>query len=75
MNIDNKERFYKSSDDGLKITLGIPSSEKIIIYLIIVLILMPWISILSKLKILRKIIDYFEYLLKIVNEDIDSTGK
>ena len=75
MNRDNKGRFSKSSDDGLKITLGVPSVKKIILYLLLAIILMPWISILSKLNILRKIVDYFEYLLKLGNEDTDSNGK
>ena len=74
MKRDEKGRFSKSCEDGLNITLGIPSIRKIVTYLIIAFILLPWLSILSKFHLLKKILDYFESLLKLGNEE-DSTTK
>lgn len=75
MKRDKKIRFSKSCEDGLNITLGIPSIRKIVTYLIIAFILLPWVSILSKFNVLRKILDYFEFLLKIGNEEDSNTKK
>ena len=74
MKRDEKGRFAKSCEDGLNVTLGIPPVRKIVTCLIIAFILLPWVSILSKFNVLRKILDYFEFLLKIGNEE-DSTTK
>lgn len=56
---DKKGRFSKSDDDNLRIVVGFPPIKKLIFYGLIIVLLMPWISIIAKLKILQKIFYYF----------------
>ena len=75
MKRDDKGRFSKSSEERLKLTLDFPPIKKIIIYLILGLVLLPWILLITKLNLFRKVLDYFELLFKFDNEEIDSTPK
>ena len=60
---DNKERFTKSSESGMKITMNMPTLTKIIYWLSFLIIFMPWISIVCRLEILKKILNIFDDLL------------
>ena len=75
MKRDDKGRFSKSSEGRLKLTLDFPPIKKIIIYLILGFVLLPWILLITKLNLFRKVLDYFELLFKFDNEEIDSTPK
>ena len=43
-----KGRFIKKDDEGLEIMIGLPKLKKMLIWIIIIGVLMPWISILGK---------------------------
>lgn len=60
---DNKGRFAKSSEGGMKITMNVPTLAKIIYWLLLLIIFMPWISIFCRLEILKKILNIFDDLL------------
>ena len=51
MKRDDKGRFSKSSEERLKLTLDFPPIKKIIIYLILGLVLLPWILLITKLNL------------------------
>ena len=60
---DNKGRFAKSSEGGMKNTMNVPTLTKIIYWLLLLIIFMPWISIVCRLEILKKLLNIFDYLL------------
>ena len=60
---DNKGRFTKSCESGMKITMNVPTLTKINYWLLLLIIFMPWISIVCRLEILKKILNIFDDLL------------
>ena len=60
MERDSKGRFSKKGDDGFKIAFNIPPIKRIILWLFIVAILLPWLSILAKFEVLNKILNLFD---------------
>ena len=76
---DEKGRFSKRSDnEDSEFVIKFPSIKIIIYYAILIIIFLPWIIIISKMKIVEKIISVFELLLNGFNgksEDIPETGK
>ena len=63
MERDSKGRFSKKGDDGFKIAFNIPSIKRIILWLFIVAVLLPWLSILAKFEVLNKILNLFDELM------------
>ena len=63
MERDSKGRFSKKGDDGFKIAFNIPPTKRIILWLFIVAILLPWLSILAKFEVLNKILNLFDELM------------
>ena len=62
---DINGRFSKrANEDGIHLTLDIPSFKTIIIWLFIIFIIFPWFLIISKFNIFLKIEYIFESLLK-----------
>ena len=45
---DDRGRFTKANEDRIKININFPSIKKIILWALIVLIFMPWISIIRR---------------------------
>ena len=50
MKCDGKVRFAKGGDEGIKIILELPTIKKVIIRLFLLGLLMPWLSIIIKIK-------------------------
>ena len=65
---DNKGRFSKSSEGGMKITMCMPTLTNIIYWLLLLMIFMPWISIIFRLEILKKLLSIFGDLLMKYND-------
>ena len=63
MERDSKRRFSKKGDDGFKIAFNIPPIKRIIVWLFIVAILLPCLSIIAKFKVLNKILNLFDELM------------
>ena len=63
MERDSKGRFSKKGDDGFKIAFNIPPIKRIILWLFIVAVLLPWLSILAKSEFLNKILNLFDELM------------
>ena len=64
MKRDLKGRFIKKEEEEIKIVFGLPSLKKLMMWIIISAIMMPWISILIKNNMFQKLLDAFDALLK-----------
>ena len=69
---DKKGRFIKESDEGFNFHL--PSLKQMLYWILVTLILFPWIAIVSKMNILEKFLLILEYLIS-KKEDGDSQKK
>ena len=74
MKRDGKGRFI-NTDDSNKIIIHFPIIKRILIWIVIIWVFMPWIIIISKLNILKKILDLFECLFTKSNAENDETTK
>ena len=54
MKRDEKGRFIKKDDEGLEIMIGLPPLKKMLTWIFIIGVLMPWISILRKNNVFSK---------------------
>ena len=72
MERDTKGRFSKKSDEEFKIILGFPSFKKIIVWTLIIIILMPWMSFLWKFSIIKKIMDLFDEIISLTPNNPDN---
>ena len=71
---DKNGRFTK--DDNFKITLYIPKFTKIIYWILMLFVLMPWITLIIRLDILKKILSLFEKLwIKTEEEEKEAPRK
>ena len=59
-----KKRFIKKEEEEIKIVFGLPSIKKLMMWIIISAIMMPWISIIIKNNMFQKLLDAFDALLK-----------
>ena len=65
---DDRGRFTKANEDWIKININFPSIKKIILWALIVLIFMPWISIIRRSDLPAKILGLFDELITQANE-------
>ena len=76
---DEKGRFSKRNDnEESEFIIKFPSIKILIYYAILIIIFLPWLTILSKLKIIEKLLSIFELLLNGFNgksEDIQENAK
>ena len=60
MKRDEKGRFVKKDDEVLEIMIGLPQFKKMLTWIIIIGVLMPWISILRKNNVFQKVMDVLD---------------
>ena len=60
MKRDEKGRFAKKDEEGLEIMIGLPPLKRMLTWLFIIGILMPWISIIRKNNLFQKIMDLLD---------------
>ena len=65
---DDRGRFTKANEDRIKININFPSIKKIILWALIVLIFMPWISIIRRSDLPAKLLGLFDELITQANE-------
>ena len=75
MERDKNGRFSKKTDEGIKLIFDIPPIKKILIWLIIFGILLPWMSILSKFDVPTKILKLFDELMNPISNENGNTKK
>ena len=64
---DSKGRFTKV--EGLKISFHIPSFSNIVFWILLLALIFPWISIICRLDILKKLLSFFDDLMRIPKEE------
>lgn len=73
---DKKGRFTKTVEEGLNIIIHIPSFKRIVYLVFLLAILMPWISIICRFELLKKILEKFDCLMiKPSNEEQEGSKK
>ena len=60
MKHDEKGRFAKKDEEGLEIMIGLPPFKRMLTWLFIMGILMPWISIIRKNNLFEKLMDILD---------------
>ena len=75
MKRDSRGRFSKEKEKNGKIVVNLPSLENVIFYLLLTVILAPWIIIISKLNICDKIKEKLEELMTITNKSNEEGAK
>ena len=65
---DDRGRFTKANEDRIKININFPSIKKIILWALIVLIIMPWQSIIRRSDLPAKLLGLFDELITQANE-------
>ena len=63
MERDFKGRFSKKAEEGFKIIFDIPSFKRILIWVVLFGILLPWRAIIAKFEILNKLLSLFDELM------------
>ena len=71
---DDKGRF-KKADNVITMNLSLPSLTKIIFLSLFLIILFPWIVIISKLELFGRIFFFFESVMTKANGDPESNKK
>ena len=77
MKRDQKGRFRKENnndDKGFKLSLTLPSFNHPIYWPFLFIIIMPWAIILERRNALKKIFDFFDYILTL-KEEFDTPKK
>ena len=75
MERDTKGRFAKKSDDDLKTVFGFPSIKKSAARSLISITTTPWLNILWKFSIIKKVMDLFDELILTPNNETEGTKK
>ena len=71
---DNKGRYMKQSEEGLKITFILPTIKRIILWILTIVLLIPWLLIIITMDLLNLILLKFEEILLPRNEEIEKNG-
>ena len=75
---DKKGRFKKNEVEEPEFAIKLPSLKVLAYYAVLLLIFLPWLIIISKLKLTEKIISIFDLILYGFNgkdEETPETGK
>ena len=71
MKRDEKGRFLKKDEEGLEIMIGLPPLKRILTWIFIIGVLMPWISIIRKNNVFQKIMDVMDgFFQKTIEEAV-----
>lgn len=66
---DSNGRFIKNDGEGFKIVFTLPKFSNILLWGLLLIVLSPWILIIAKLEILKKIVSSLEGLFLIKEEN------
>ena len=72
---DKNGRFIKKEEEGLKVNFSLPSMKTMICWIILFVIMLPWMEIVSKLKIFQKIFDFVESLMLMEKDALETPKK
>ena len=60
MKRDEKGRFAKKEEEGLEIMIGLPPLKRLLTWIFIIGVMMPWISIIRKNNLFQKLTDILD---------------
>ena len=60
MKRDEKVRFAKKEEEGLEIMIGLPPLKRMLTWIFIIGVMMPWISIIRKNNLFQKLMDILD---------------
>ena len=60
MKRDEKGRFAKKEEEGLEIMIGLPPLKRMLTWIFIIGVMMPWISIIRKNNLFQKLMDILD---------------
>ena len=72
---DSSGRFIKKEGEGLKIVLTLPTFSKILFWILLLVILSPWLVVLLRNQIWKEIISKFEHLFLVKEEEGETIKK
>ena len=72
---DKNGRFLKNENDGILIELRFITIQRIIKWTIIIGILLPWITIISKFNPIKKFFYFIKYLMECPKKEDLEQGK
>ena len=75
MKRDSRGRFSKEKEKNGKIVVNLPSLENVIFYLLLIVIMAPWIIIISKINIWDKIKEKLEELMTFTSKSNEEGTK
>lgn len=75
MKRDSRGRFSKEKEKSGKIVVNLPSLENVVFYLLLIVIMAPWIIIISKLNIWDKIKEKLEELMTFTSKNNEEGTK
>ena len=75
MKRDSRGRFSKEKEKNGKIVVNLPSLENVVFYLLLIVIMAPWIIIISKLNIWDKIKEKLEELMTFTSKNNEEGTK
>ena len=71
---DIKGRYMKQSEEGLKITFIIPTIIRIILWILSIVLLIPWLLIIIRMDLPNLVLSKFEEILLPKNEEFEKNG-
>ena len=72
---DSSGKFIKEKKEELKLVFNLPPLSRIIFWLILLIVLSPWIMIFFRFQIWKEIMEKFEHLFFIKEVDGETTKK
>ena len=72
---DSEGGFTKGAEEGLKISVNVPTLTSIIYFILLLFIFMPWISVVCRLEILKKLLSLFDNLFMMKADEEKETPK
>ena len=75
MKRDARGRFSKENGKSGKIVVNLPSFENVIFYLLLMIIMIPWIIIISKINIWDRIKEKLEELMALTAKSNEESSK
>ena len=72
---DSNGRFIKSEDAGFTLVITLPSFSKILLWILLLIVLSPWIIIILRNQIWKDILLKLEHLFFIKEEEGETTKK
>lgn len=72
---DKNGRFAKAENEGIYIDLSLITIKRVIGWVLILIVLLPWLTIISKFNLVKKIFDFIQSLMEYPKKEDSETPK